>query len=120
VAEDLASGAAAAVLVPVVREAVTNVLKHSSASCCVLEMTAGDGLLRLLISNDGSDDAGSAPLAAAGRTGSGLGNLAARVEAAGGRLSAQRNGGEFSLVAEIPLAGQPSAPRQSASPQARP
>jgi two-component system sensor histidine kinase DesK len=110
----------AAVLVPVVREAVTNVLKHSSASCCVLEMTAGDGRLRLLVSNDGSDDAGSAPLAAAGRTGSGLGNLAARVEAAGGQLSAQRNGGEFSLVAEIPLAGQPSAPRQSASPQARP
>jgi len=119
-AEDLASGAAAAVLVPVVREAVTNVLKHSSASCCVLEMTAGDGLLRLLISNDGSDDAGSAPLAAAGRTGSGLGNLAARVEAAGGRLIAGRDGGAFSLVAEIPLAGQPSAPRQSASPQARP
>lgn len=120
VAKDLASGAAAAVLVPVVREAVTNVLKHSSASCCVLEMTAGDGLLRLLISNDGSNDAGSAPLAAAGRTGSGLGNLAARVEAAGGRLSAQRNGGEFSLAAEIPLAGLPSGPRQSASPQGRP
>jgi two-component system, NarL family, sensor histidine kinase DesK len=120
VTEDRASGTAAAVLVPVVREAVTNVLKHSSARCCVLEMTVSDGLLRLLISNDGSDDAGSAPLAAAGRTGSGLGNLAARVEAAGGQLSAQRNGGEFSLVAEIPLAGQPSAPRQSASPQARP
>jgi two-component system, NarL family, sensor histidine kinase DesK len=120
VAEDLASGAAAAVLVPVVREAVTNVLKHSSASCCVLEMTADDGLLRLLVSNDGSDDAGSAPLAAAGRTGSGLGNLAARVEAAGGRLIAGRDGSAFSLVAEIPLAGQPSAPRQSASPQARP
>ena len=119
VAKDLAPGAVAAVLVPVVREAVTNVLKHSSASYCVLEMTAGDGLLRLLISNDGSNDAGSAPLAAAGRTGSGLGNLAARVEAAGGRLIAGRDGGAFSLVAEIPLAGQPSAPRQSASPQAR-
>jgi two-component system sensor histidine kinase DesK len=120
VAEDLAPGGAAAVLVPVVREAVINVLKHSSASYCVLEITAGDGMARLLISNDGSNDAGSAPLAAAGRTGSGLGNLAARVEAAGGRLSAQRNGGEFSLAAEIPLAGQPSGPRQSASPQARP
>jgi two-component system, NarL family, sensor histidine kinase DesK len=120
VAQDLAPGAAAAVLVPVVREAVTNVLKHSSASCCVLEMTVGDGLLRLLISNDGSNDPGSAPLAAAGRTGSGLGNLAARVEAAGGRLIAGRDGGVFSLVAEIPLAGQPSAPRQSASPQGRP
>jgi two-component system sensor histidine kinase DesK len=110
----LVHDAAAAVLVPVVREAVTNVLKHSSASYCVLEMTADDGMLRLLISNDGSNDAGNAPLAAAGRTsrgsGSGLGNLAARVEAAGGRLSARRNGGEFSLVAEIPLAGQCACP----------
>jgi two-component system sensor histidine kinase DesK len=120
VAKDLAPGAAAAVLVPVVREAVTNILKHSSASCCVLEMTAGGGMARLLISNDGSNDAGRAPLAAVGRTGSGLGNLAARVEAAGGRLSARRDGGKFSLVAEIPLAGQPNAPRQSASPRGRP
>ena len=116
---DLAPGAAATVLVPVIREAVTNVLKHSSASYCVLEMTADDGLLRLLISNDGSDDAGNAPLAAVGRTGSGLGNLAARVETAGGRLIAGRDGGGFSLVAEIPLAEQPSAPRQSMSPPGR-
>jgi two-component system, NarL family, sensor histidine kinase DesK len=120
VSADLVPGAVASVLVPVVREAVTNVLKHSSASCCVLEMTADAGLLRLLISNDGSNDAGNAPLAAVGRTGSGLGNLAARVGAAGGRLSARRNGGQFSLVAEIPLPAQPTAPRQSASPQVRP
>jgi two-component system sensor histidine kinase DesK len=117
---DLVPRAAAAVLVPVVREAVTNVLKHSSASYCVLEMTADDGMARLLISNDGSNDAGNAPLAAVGRTGSGLGNLAARVEAAGGRLIVERDGGGFSLAAEIPLAGQPSAPRQSASPRGRP
>ena len=57
---------AAAVLVPVVREAVTNILKHSSASYCTLELTAdGTGQLQLLISNDGSDDSGSAPLATA-------------------------------------------------------
>ena len=117
---DLVPGAAVAVLVPVIREAVTNVLKHSSASYCVLELTAEAGSLRLLISNDGSSDAEGAPLAAVGRSGSGLGNLAARVEAAGGHLVAGRNGGQFSLVAEIPLAVQPSAPRQAASPQARP
>jgi len=117
---DLVPGAGAAVLVPVVREAVTNILKHSSASRCVLEMTADAGLLRLLISNDGSNNADGAPLAAVGRTGSGLANLAARVEAAGGRLTAGRNGALFSLVAEIPLPVPPSAPRRAASPQARP
>jgi two-component system, NarL family, sensor histidine kinase DesK len=120
VGADLVPGAAPSVLVPVVREAVTNILRHSSASYCVLEMTADAGLLRLLISNDGSNDAGNAPLAAADRTGSGLGNLAARVEAVGGQLAAGRNGGEFSLVAEIPLPTRPSAPLQPASPRARP
>ncbi|HXW46208.1 MAG TPA: histidine kinase [Streptosporangiaceae bacterium] len=120
VSADLVPDAAVAVLVPVVREAVTNILKHSSASRCVLEMSTDAGLMRLQISNDGSNNAKTAPLAAVGRTGSGLANLAARVEDAGGRLSAGRNGALFSLVAEIPLAVPPSAPHQAASPQARP
>jgi two-component system sensor histidine kinase DesK len=94
---------AAAVLVPVVREAVTNILKHSSASYCVLEMTAHARLLHLSISNDGSDDTGGGPLAEAGRTGNGLRNLAARLEAAGGDLTATREDGTFSLAVELPL-----------------
>ena len=104
---------AAAVLVPVVREAVTNILKHSSASYCVLELTADAGLLRLLISNDGSDEADRAPPATAGRTGNGLRNLAARLEAAGGRLAAaRREDGTFSLAVELPLpASAPVAAR---------
>ena len=95
---------AAAVLVPVVREAVTNILKHSSASYCVLELTADTGLLRLLIRNDGSDNADGAPLAAANRPGDGLRNLAGRLETAAGHLAIRREGGTFSLAAEIPLA----------------
>jgi two-component system sensor histidine kinase DesK len=96
---------AAAVLVPVVREAVTNILKHSSASHCVLQLTSdGTGHVRLLVSNDGSDDTGSAPLATAGRAGDGLRNLAARLEAAGGHLTATRGKGSFSLAVELPLA----------------
>jgi two-component system, NarL family, sensor histidine kinase DesK len=94
---------AAAILVPVVREAVTNIFKHSSASYCVLEMTADASLLRLLISNDGSNEADGAPLAGAARTGSGLHNLAGRLEAAGGRLAARRENGTFSLAVELPL-----------------
>ena len=94
---------AAAVLVPVVREAVTNILKHSSASYCVLEMTADARLLHLSISNDGRDDTGGGPLAEVGRTGNGLRNLAARLEAAGGDLTATREDGTFSLAVELPL-----------------
>jgi two-component system sensor histidine kinase DesK len=111
VSADPPSGAAA-VLVPVVREAVTNILKHSGASCCVLELTAEARLLHLSISNDGSDaagdDPGDAPLAAVGGTGNGLRNLAARLEAAGGRLTSAREDGTFSLAVELPLAeGEP-------------
>jgi two-component system, NarL family, sensor histidine kinase DesK len=92
------------VLVPVVREAVTNILKHSRASYCVLEMTVDAGRLRLLIGNDGvGGDDGAASLGEVGRAGSGLGNLAARVEAAGGRLVAGLDASGFRLVAEIPL-----------------
>jgi two-component system, NarL family, sensor histidine kinase DesK len=99
------SPATAAVLVPVVREAVVNILKHSSASCCALELTAdGPGQLQLLISNDGSDDVNSAPLATAEPAGNGLRNLAARLEAAGGHLAVTRGKGTFSLAAELPLA----------------
>jgi signal transduction histidine kinase len=97
---------AAAVLVPVVREAVTNILKHSRASHCVLEMSVDAGRLHLSISNDGSDDTddtGGGPLAAAGRAGNGLRNLAARLEAAGGRQTATREDGTFSLSVELPL-----------------
>jgi two-component system sensor histidine kinase DesK len=39
----------AAVLVPVVREAVTNILRHASARCCALELTADTGQWRLSI-----------------------------------------------------------------------
>jgi hypothetical protein len=53
-------------------------------------MAADARLLHLSISNDGSDDTGSGPLAEAGRTGNGLRNLAARLEAAGGHQTATR------------------------------
>jgi len=92
--------AAAAVLVPVLREAVTNVLRHSNATYCAIEMTTTAGLLRLQISNDGSIE----PPAQAGRTGNGLANLTARVEAMGGHLTSARAGHWFNLVARIPAA----------------
>jgi two-component system sensor histidine kinase DesK len=99
---------AAAVLVPVIREAVTNILKHSTASYCVLELAADARLLRLSVSNDGSTGTGSTgtgsgPLATDGRTGNGLRNLAARLEAGGGHQTATREDGTFSLAVELPL-----------------
>jgi two-component system sensor histidine kinase DesK len=104
---------AASVLVPVLREAVTNILKHSSARCCTLELTADVGQLRLSISNDVGDDPGSTAGrdCGGGAGGSGLLNLAARLEAAGGRLAVRREDGTFSMTAELPLSA--SAPAEA-------
>jgi len=114
----------AAVLVPVVREAVTNILRHATARCCTLELTADAGQLRLSISNDGgsgADGGGAAPVAAAGRAGtaagragSGLRNLAGRLEAAGGQLAVSRGDGMFRLTAELPSAESKSVPKSRA------
>ena len=91
------------VLATVLREAVTNILRHSTAMTCMVEGRAVNGTLQLRVSNDGVPERA----AAAGRPGSGLANLTARVQAAGGRLTSRRADGRFDVVAEIPLAAPP-------------
>jgi len=109
-----------AVLAPVLREAVTNILRHSAATACTIEATTADGALRLHVSNDGVPDQTAAgdhagqPVAGDG-TGSGLANLTARVRAAGGRLTVSKAGDRFDLSAEIPLSGPPG-PSPAAGP----
>jgi two-component system, NarL family, sensor histidine kinase DesK len=106
--------AAGAVLVPVLREAVTNILRHSGARNASIETAAGAGVLRLHIGNDGVAGA-----SADDGAGHGLANLTARVQAAGGRLTSQRTAGRFDLVAEIPLSAAGAAIR-TASVRLRP
>lgn len=87
-----------AVLAPVLREAVTNILRHSSATACSIDVElAGTDRLRLRVRNNGAPD--GVPAA----DGRGLLNLTARVRAAGGTLTSTCTGGQFDLVAEIPL-----------------
>ncbi len=86
------------------REAVTNVLRHSTARECRIEVVVDGDVLRLAVTNDGAP----APRAPGGRAGSGLANLTARVEAAFGRLASRRDGERFELVAEVPLPAPPS------------
>ena len=99
--------AADEVLAPVLREAVTNILRHAAATACLIEVTAARGALRLHVGNDGAHPKtpGTPRLAADGTGGSGLGlaNLEARVRAAGGRLTIRQAGGRFGLTAELPL-----------------
>jgi two-component system sensor histidine kinase DesK len=85
------------------QSAVTNILRHSTAAECTIEAAAGDGTVRLQISNDGVP----ARPPAGDDSGSGLANLTARVHAAGGRLNHRQAGGWFDLTAEIPLVWPP-------------
>jgi two-component system, NarL family, sensor histidine kinase DesK len=85
------------VLATVVRESVTNMLRHSYARACSIEAREEGDVIVLRMLNDGVPRN-----AATGRRGGGLENLAARLEAIGGRLTATIRDGRFDLLAEAP------------------
>jgi two-component system sensor histidine kinase DesK len=78
-----------------VREAVTNLLRHSQPRTCTIVAGRQDGLIRLEIVNDGARPAPG--------SGSGLAGLADRARALAGSVSAEPTGdGRFRLVVEVP------------------
>jgi two-component system sensor histidine kinase DesK len=77
----------------VVREAVTNVLRHSRASTCSIELRRSDGEAELIVTNDGAGD--TAPV-----WGNGLRGLSERLT--GGTLTAGVREGSFRLSARVP------------------
>jgi two-component system sensor histidine kinase DesK len=86
----------------VLREAVTNVLRHTNARTCTVMLTPGS----IQIVDDGSSDTHVAePARIEVAPGSGLVGLAARVTAAGGTFSAgpDEHGG-FLVRATVPVA----------------
>jgi two-component system sensor histidine kinase DesK len=83
------------VLAIVLREAVTNILRHSTAQRCAITLDGDGDTVTLRISNDGA-----APPPADTR-GHGLDNLRARVEALGGVLTTRHGRGTFVLVVEL-------------------
>ncbi|MEW2296146.1 histidine kinase [Streptomyces sp. NPDC006743] len=98
--------ATSTVLATVLREGVTNLLRHSKASYCRISARVEDGLVRLTIVNDGLVTGHQAP--SSPHSGSGLGNLQQRLEDIGGRLIVRRlhdgSGADtFRITAEAPL-----------------
>ncbi|MPY49623.1 sensor histidine kinase [Streptomyces sp. K1PN6] len=84
----------------VVREAVTNVVRHSGAAHCAIGLTGTKERVRLVFSDDGT---GPVPGSASG-SGTGLKGLTERLAAAGGSLEAgpgARDG--FVVRAELPV-----------------
>lgn len=87
------------------REAVTNVVRHSGASLCVVVLTASGGEAALTVSDDGRGPS------AAHAPGNGLTGLAERLVLAGGSVSTTRAGdGGFRLTATVPLRAAGPAP----------
>ncbi|MFG1945729.1 histidine kinase [Nonomuraea sp. NPDC048826] len=80
----------------VLREAVTNVLRHSVAGRCSIVTDCRNGVVRLSVRNDGAHAPG-------GRRGSaGIGNLTTRLAELDGRLAVSAEDGWFELVATVP------------------
>ncbi|MDO0926664.1 histidine kinase [Streptomyces sp. TG1A-8] len=86
-------------LATVVREGVTNVVRHSKATRCRIEVTQRDGVVSLRMDNDGVQ---SCPAGRAGRLdGCGLESLTARMAAVGGYFTAGPTpDGGFRILAE--------------------
>ncbi|MFC5719281.1 sensor histidine kinase [Streptomyces gamaensis] len=105
-------------LATVLREAVTNLLRHSKATRCTITVNRPqDDRIRMTVTNDGADPAHRD---VSPDSGSGLGNLATRLEAIGGRLAFSRSAdGTFRLEAEAPAeyAGEPPAPTEQLVPR---
>ncbi|WP_448624579.1 sensor histidine kinase [Geodermatophilus sp. URMC 64] len=90
-------GSVDAVLGWVVREATTNVLRHSGARSVTVELTQTEDGATLTVTDDGRGPAGG--------EGAGLAGLTERVEALGGRLECGAAPGHgFRLSARVPLA----------------
>jgi len=83
----------------VVREATTNVLRHSQATTCTIALQLHKDSIELSMENDGAQGSGVVAL------GHGLIGLTERMAAAGGTLTAERlPGARFRVVARLPLA----------------
>ena len=88
------------------REATTNVIRHSAARHCRIRIAVADAEATLAVTDDGRAD-GSGDSDGDG-DGSGLRGLAERAAAAGGRMEAgPRPDGGYELQLRVPL-GSPA------------
>ncbi|MFE6449082.1 MULTISPECIES: sensor histidine kinase [Nocardiopsis] len=83
----------------VVREGVTNLLRHASATQVTLATANEDGEVHLTVANDGAGP----PRSARDGEGTGLRAMSERLHALGGHVTARRDGDWFLLDAVLPL-----------------
>jgi two-component system sensor histidine kinase DesK len=83
----------------VVREATTNVLRHSRARHAEVDYRVTNGVVCLRVINDGVVDE------PASTGGTGLRTLAERLDEAGGHMTWEQNGDRFVVAASLPVNG---------------
>ncbi len=83
-----------------VREAVSNVIKHSGATILVVTAAAAEAMLTVTLADDGRGAKTGHPVG-----GNGLGNIAQRLGEIGGTCTASAGPGGFAVVLRIPLGG---------------
>ncbi|HIT75338.1 MAG TPA: hypothetical protein IAA98_07125 [Candidatus Avipropionibacterium avicola] len=89
------------VLAWVLRESVTNILRHSGATRAEIELTTTPTEVRLRVANDGvPETTPDDPLAASS---GGLAAMVERVGAVGGSISVNNEAGWFAVEAQVPV-----------------
>ncbi|MDX8030118.1 histidine kinase [Lentzea sp. BCCO 10_0856] len=90
-------GEGATQLALALREACTNVLRHSHATWCMIDVAVAEetGEVRMTVTNDG---AGPGP----SREGNGLRGMTERLAAVGGQVTVERAADEFTLQVVVP------------------
>ena len=76
------------------REACTNVLRHSHATWCMIDVAVADEEVRMTVTNDGTEKPS--------QEGNGLRGIRERLAAVGGQVSAEKSGDVFTLQVVVP------------------
>ncbi|MEV6797624.1 histidine kinase [Micromonospora rifamycinica] len=117
-ADEVAPGPLSFLAAQVVRESITNMLRHASPSVCEITIRDRDGLLTVEVVNDGAARTTALPTGQPASPGTGLADLCRRAVAAGGSLEAGPVEGErFRVLARLPHdSGELGGSREPAHP----
>ncbi|SMC57210.1 sensor histidine kinase [Lentzea albidocapillata] len=94
VSEVPVDGERATQLALALREACTNVLRHSHATWCMIDVAVADEEMRMTVTNDGTEKPSG--------EGNGLRGLRERLAAVGGQVSVEKSGDVFTLQVVVP------------------
>ena len=92
----------------IAEEALTNVVRHASASRCTVTLEVDDGV-RLLVADDGVGFTEAAVVAAARRCGVGLVSMRERAERLGGSLAIEHRVPGITITVHLPTVKLPGA-----------